>query len=92
MLLKYFAIAAIVFALLAAGLNKWKKKYGHKNSGKASGDTWLEATGSGFAQYIKAEREKDRQLRKAEQAADRATAMADKVYKASRGKAKGKGR
>ena len=92
MLLKYFAIFAVCFALLAFGLNRWKKKYGYTNRGKASGDSWLEATGSGYDQYIKREREKDRQHAKAEQQAAKATAMANKVYKASRSKTKGKGK
>lgn len=92
MLLKYFAIFAVCFALLAFGFSRWKKKYGYTNCCKAGGDTWLEATGSGFAQYIKTEREKDRQHAKAEQQAAKAVSVADKVYKASRGKAKGKGK
>lgn len=92
MLLKYFAIAAIVFALLAFGLNKWEKKYRHTNSGKAGGDSTPEAEGGGLPQYPKEESKPTNNIRKAEQAADRATAMADKVYKASRSKAKGKGK
>ena len=38
MLLKYAAIAAIVFALLAVGFTKWKKKSRHTYSLKTGGN------------------------------------------------------
>lgn len=89
---KIIAIAVVCFVLLAFGFSRWKKKYGYTNSGKASGDTKPKTEGGGLPNYPKEEPKPTNDFRKAEQAADRATAMADKVYKASRGKAKGKGR
>ena len=90
MLLKYLAIAAIVFVLLAFGLNKWKKKYRHANSDKAGGDTRPKAKGTRPEAGYYLWKMEDRQHAKAEQQIAKAVSAADKVYKASRGKAKGK--
>lgn len=92
MLLKYFAIFAVCFALLAFGLNRWKKKYGHTNRGKASGDTAPSTEGSGLPQYPKEEPKPVGQSLQTEQQIAKAVAAADKVYKASRSKTKGKGK
>lgn len=92
MLLKYFAIAAIVFALLAVGFSRWKKKYRHKDCCKAGGDTKPEAEGTRPEAGYYLGKMEDRQHAKAEQQIAKAVSAADKVYKASRGKAKGKTR
>ena len=92
MLLKYFAIFAVCFALLAFGLNRWKKKYRHENCCKAGGNTKPSTEGGGLPQYPKEEPKPANNIRKAEQQVAKAVSVADKVYKASRGKAKGKGK
>lgn len=90
MLLKYLAIFAVCFALLAFGLNRWKKKYGYTNRGKAGGDTTPKAARTRPEAGYYLGKMEDRQHAKAEQQAAKAVSVADKVYKASRGKAKGK--
>ena len=89
---KTIIIAVVCFALLAFGFSRWKKKYGHTNRGKASGDTEPEAKGGGLPHYPKEEPKPIGQHAKAEKQAAKAVSVADKVYKASRGKAKSKGK
>lgn len=88
MFLKYAAIAAIIFALLAVGFSRWKKKYRHsyrlKTSGNPAPETGRKRHEAGYFNLPK----QDRQSTTGIPAAGQATTTADKVEAASRSGAK----